>query len=259
MLQPLDARQVKSVETTRKKAKTLFADGYECQATADALVFRVIAPERTIKKTNTVVRDSYTVDLNVNTCTCPLFTGCDICKHLIATHERVSEALKTLGMRGLQGLRGEMSVTRVSEFEETSRAYSSKQTPQTPHNPQIEETPIVVPDRSPHKPCHVCGRVMTNVCTWCLAHPPAAAVAPAPPPVPARTVKPTLRQSCYWCGTCGDLVADLADVREGRANLTCACGTTAYPVIPVAAEFARPAAPQLTPTPRRLNPAADFG
>ena len=92
----MTARDEKALATTRLRAKTLFHDGYIIHVNADQP--GVYAVETPIKRARGVeFRDTYAVDSNAGTCTCPAYLRFAECKHSAAVVAAVREARRLLG------------------------------------------------------------------------------------------------------------------------------------------------------------------
>lgn len=101
----LSARILAAINTTEQRADTLWADGYTMEPIdAVHLVYFVRRPRPLIDTRTGETTEGYTVDVRARTCSCPMWersmvsVGRGVCKHLVAVVDRVTDALRTLGL-----------------------------------------------------------------------------------------------------------------------------------------------------------------
>lgn len=101
----LSPRIIAAINTTEQRGGTLWADGYTMEAIDPVhLVFFVRRPRPLLDTRTGTVTEGYTVDVVNRSCSCPMWdrsmmaVGRGVCKHLVAVVDRVTDALRTLGL-----------------------------------------------------------------------------------------------------------------------------------------------------------------
>ena len=101
----LSARIIAAINTTEQRADSLWSDGYTMEPIDPIHLTYFVRRPRPLLDTRTgETTEGYTVDVPSRTCSCPMWersmvaVGQGRCKHLLAVLDRVTDALRTLGL-----------------------------------------------------------------------------------------------------------------------------------------------------------------